>query len=559
MRCLTVFLLALLGTVALAAAPAPARAKTVSVQLVVPPVVGRSPLTVRVTTTGAEPSDQYQLFLTRSGCPTPRGLGNVVPAATFDSIDLTEPPPYLGTTFTELGGYTICGYLGHNNYGSRGEPLPPTIDATAAQAVTARDSVVSFALTRASYDQKRHRLKLSATGSAEADALVRIYRTRPGGRCPAKAPRPNTGSSLQVLVHNDWDLMQYTVGGGGLTPNPHPGTFHQTWTLNLRNELRLLRGRRYRICGYLAVIHAQAEHGAASDTRQVRVGSEPNHRPVARSDRWAVRAGLAVDENVLDNDSDPDGDDITAKIIEISFASKEWSGLDRDGGFLYTAGPGTRGTLTKKITYEAVDSHGKRSKPVVSTVTVVPTKLRSAPFAASGQRAVAAAAGTWDGPWASRPLCFGRGLQTECWFMLSVARTSEFAAVTSWLPTLANATNLCTRYGFVPVKAATCAKKLIHGALPGIWDTAVVRGVAGMGDCLLYRVSRHRTLRHPRAGVWGSPEFSPIRSYVTPYNGQGLTGWGRWNRGLTGRWRIPLFCAANGNVYGDPTANLSDA
>jgi hypothetical protein len=270
MRCLTVFLLALLGTVAVAAAPAPARAKTMSVQLVDPPVVSRFPLTVRVTTTGAEPSDHYQLFLTRSGCPTPRFLGNVVPAATFDSIDLTEPPPYHASTFTEPGAYTICGYLGHDNYGSRGEPLAPTIDATAAQAVTARDSAVSFALTRASYDQKRHRLKLSATGSTEADALLRIYRTRPGGSCPLRPPRPNTGSSLQVLVHRDWDLMQYTLGGGGLTPNPHPGTFHQSWTLNLRNKLRLLRGRRYRVCGYLQVISSQAVHGAASDTRVVR-------------------------------------------------------------------------------------------------------------------------------------------------------------------------------------------------------------------------------------------------------------------------------------------------
>jgi hypothetical protein len=37
------------------------------------------------------------------------------------------------------GPHTICGYLGHENYGPQGEPLPPTITATASEVVIARN------------------------------------------------------------------------------------------------------------------------------------------------------------------------------------------------------------------------------------------------------------------------------------------------------------------------------------------------------------------------------------------------------------------------------------
>jgi hypothetical protein len=96
-----------------------------------------------------------------------------------------------------------------------------------------------------------------------------------------------------------------------------------------------------------------------------------NHAPVANLDAWTLALGEVLDGNVLDNDSDPDGDPITARIVSISFASSEWSGLHEDGSFVYTAGAGTSITMNKQITYVAVDSHGLESAPVTSVVTIL--------------------------------------------------------------------------------------------------------------------------------------------------------------------------------------------
>lgn len=103
-------------------------------------------------------------------------------------------------------------------------------------------------------------------------------------------------------------------------------------------------------------------------------GGYDNLPPVANGDDYCVEPGgtLVVNaaEGVLSNDRDPDGDEITARVKAISFANSEWSGLDPDGSFSYTAGPGTRRVLFKTITYVAVDSKGVESEPTTAIVTV---------------------------------------------------------------------------------------------------------------------------------------------------------------------------------------------
>jgi hypothetical protein len=191
---------------------------------------------------------------------------------------------------------------------------------------------------------------------------------------------------------------------------------------------------------------------------------------------------------------------------------------------------------------------------------VIPTQEQPIAVPSLGVHAVAAAIPTnsgWDGPWPTRTLCFGSGLKSVCWTMLSVARTTELAGVTSWTPTHENALRMCIRYGLLPIKASSCAKKLVLRTLPMIWDTAIVRGVSDMGNCLLFKSSRHRTLRHPLAGVWGTPEYHPTYSYTSPYNPSTphVTGWGRWSLGLTGKLKLPLICDSNRLVYGRPNTD----
>jgi Bacterial Ig domain len=295
---------------------------------------------------------------------------------------------------------------------------------------------------------------------------------------------------------------------------------------------------------------AQDSKGAQSAPADVRVGiglapppcAQGNRPPVAKPDRWNVRAGWTADENVLLNDFDPDGDPITARIIEISFASKEWSRLDLDGGFLYTAGPGTSRVLNKRITYVAVDSKGATSQPATAVVRIQPLKpAKRTPMAKHSASVKPYWAGPWTG-WAR--LCFGGGLDSYCYTILSVARTEALNGLTRWT-NLSGAANACLKFGFIPLKNADCAKKLLNKSFFYAWDKSVVSNAAKLKYCVMFRVDRNRSLSHPRAGEWGKPEYRILDSLVKPFNGnQRQSGWGTW-----GKWRVPLFCESDGRVW----------
>jgi Tol biopolymer transport system component len=290
--------------------------------------------------------------------------------------------------------------------------------------------------------------------------------------------------------------------------------------------------------------------------------SHRNHAPIAKPDRWKVQAGWTLDGNVLANDRDPDGDKITAKATKISFASSEWSGLDSDGGFLYTAGPGTSRELRKTITYEAVDSKGARSRSAKAEITIeVPAAAKNPPLPVTGLPASAstwmsssvfasATAPTfWNGPSSWARSCFDSGVKTTCYTMLNVATTVQFNSLTGWAD-LQGAYQVCLKYGLIPLKNSDCAKNLLKSGFSSVWNKSVINNAAMFGDCLMFRVSRHRTLRHPFAGVWGKPEYATLDSLVKPYDGDvAVTGYGTWQKGLTGHWRVPLFCNNDNNVY----------
>jgi hypothetical protein len=289
--------------------------------------------------------------------------------------------------------------------------------------------------------------------------------------------------------------------------------------------------------------------------------SERNRPPVARADRWKVLAGRTLDDNVLLNDDDPDGDDVRAKVLKISFAAREYSGVERGGDFLYTAGPGTTRTLRKVITYVAVDSLGARSKPATAVITLkVPPRSAAAPRAGA---VAAAATPVWTRYLHWGQQCFSSGLKTKCYVMESLANTAEFNRSTSWVPGLVEAARLCTKYVIVPLKNADCAKKLYSAGINGLWDRGSISSAADQGACLLYRVSRHRTFRHPRAGEWGKPEYHVIDSTVRPFDRANprTTGWGEWKKdGATiDRWKLPLFCDTNGTVLAGSNVSLETA
>ena len=94
-----------------------------------------------------------------------------------------------------------------------------------------------------------------------------------------------------------------------------------------------------------------------------------NRPPVANPDTLNAVAGFEetlVAPGVLANDSDPDGDSITARIV--SGPTNGTATLDSDGSVSYTGDAGFAGT--DQISYRAVDEGGAESTPSILSVIV---------------------------------------------------------------------------------------------------------------------------------------------------------------------------------------------
>jgi Bacterial Ig domain len=291
-----------------------------------------------------------------------------------------------------------------------------------------------------------------------------------------------------------------------------------------------------------------------------------NTAPVAKPETYKVELGRTVDETVLANDVDAEGDDIFVHLIRISFPKTEWSGLDRDGRFLYTAHPKVRTRGAKVITYEVLDARGARSAPKTATIRLTrPAKGRDPRNKrAQGRRKRAEAAANkpyWTRAAHGWSACFGSGLDSQCWTMLSVARTRAYNNEQSWLPDLRDAARKCAAYLLLPVSNKSCAQKIVASGGGAIWDKSVTRNAANLGQCLLWKVDRNRTLSHPFAGDWGKPQFSTDDSLTNPYSPgtRVKDGYGYWRKGFSSRWRIPLFCNSSGLVHKMVHEPLRDA
>jgi VCBS repeat-containing protein len=103
--------------------------------------------------------------------------------------------------------------------------------------------------------------------------------------------------------------------------------------------------------------------------------------PTAVNDSYSTTRGVALSKNaaggVLANDSDPDGDPITAVLQKTT--SNGTLQLNSDGSFVYT--PSREFTGTDSFTYRARDSTGRQSN--TATVTINVTAANTAPVAAN--------------------------------------------------------------------------------------------------------------------------------------------------------------------------------
>ena len=94
-----------------------------------------------------------------------------------------------------------------------------------------------------------------------------------------------------------------------------------------------------------------------------------NTAPVANDDSYSTSQDTALTitaPGVLDNDTDADGDPLTA--TQLSSAGNGLAALNADGSFSYTPNAGFTGT--DSFTYEAHDSNGGVSAAATVTITV---------------------------------------------------------------------------------------------------------------------------------------------------------------------------------------------
>lgn len=94
-----------------------------------------------------------------------------------------------------------------------------------------------------------------------------------------------------------------------------------------------------------------------------------NRPPVANVDAVTVTASKSVTINVLENDSDPDGDPLT--IVSYTQGRLGSTSKNSSGRLVYTALPRVHGV--DQLTYTISDGHGHTATAsIVVTVTEVP-------------------------------------------------------------------------------------------------------------------------------------------------------------------------------------------
>ncbi|MDZ7685627.1 MAG: cadherin-like domain-containing protein [Gammaproteobacteria bacterium] len=100
-----------------------------------------------------------------------------------------------------------------------------------------------------------------------------------------------------------------------------------------------------------------------------------NNPPTAVADSFTAAEDTVITDNVLANDNDPEGSELTAQLIS-GPASGGLTSL-ADGSFTYTPNEDFAGT--DSFTYEAIDARGGVSDPVEVTLTL--EQINDAPTA----------------------------------------------------------------------------------------------------------------------------------------------------------------------------------
>ncbi|MNZ73855.1 hypothetical protein D3C78_922830 [compost metagenome] len=129
-----------------------------------------------------------------------------------------------------------------------------------------------------------------------------------------------------------------------------------------------------------ARVTVKSSAGGADTEAVVVADARPNPVPIAGADSASATAGIAMQIDVLANDSDPEGDALTAVLMsqpDLGSAS-----VSTDGSMVTYTPPATLEVQqTTSFTYQARDAQGALSEAATVTVTVNPAAANPLPSA----------------------------------------------------------------------------------------------------------------------------------------------------------------------------------
>lgn len=128
-----------------------------------------------------------------------------------------------------------------------------------------------------------------------------------------------------------------------------------------------------------ASVTIKSAHGGSDVEPVIVVGNAPveaaNQPPLAQADTGSTSVGVPLTLNLLQNDSDPDGN-VPLTISDLTQPGTGLGGVVLNGttSVTYTPPPGATQPLVATFSYQAVDAKGLKSTPATVTVNVAPNQ-----------------------------------------------------------------------------------------------------------------------------------------------------------------------------------------
>ncbi|MGF6393810.1 Ig-like domain-containing protein [Pseudomonas plecoglossicida] len=132
-----------------------------------------------------------------------------------------------------------------------------------------------------------------------------------------------------------------------------------------------------------ATVTVKSAHGGSDEEPVVIVGTAPvegeNKPPLAQADVGSTSVGIPLTLNLLQNDSDPDGN-VPLSITDLTQPGTGLGGVVLNGStqVTYTPPAGATQPLVATFNYSAMDAKGLKSAPATVTINVAPNQAPTA-------------------------------------------------------------------------------------------------------------------------------------------------------------------------------------